>query len=83
MITGELTAAIVTLYGGTPPLILIPQGSQVSKGFVMFDVIVKLGADGSGTTQAVDNVSIAGRRDSLAKPGKGTDVCCVPVMVNS
>ena len=56
---GEPTAAIVTLYGGTPPLMLIPQGSQVSRvPSVMFEEIVNSGFVGSGTTHAVLRPSV-------------------------
>jgi hypothetical protein len=44
--TGELSAAKVTTYGGTPPRIVSPQGWQVVTVPVILDVTVNDGGDG-------------------------------------
>ena len=50
---GELTAARVRLYGGTPPFTDRPQGWQVVKPSVIFEVTVNSGVVGGAVTHCV------------------------------
>jgi hypothetical protein len=50
---GELTAARVRLYGGTPPVTDKPQGWQVVKPSVIFEVTVNSGVVGGAVTHWV------------------------------